>query len=128
MTANGILQIALYLLLIVLVAKPMGAFMTKVFAGERTFLHPLLRPVEAVIYKVCGIDETGRTEMDEVRRRGSDCQPGEPVVYLPVCCAYSSGSHGIRRGCPMWVRTWRSIRRRVSPRIQTGRRTRRRPP
>ncbi|HUP05380.1 MAG TPA: potassium-transporting ATPase subunit KdpA [Bryobacteraceae bacterium] len=57
MTANGILQIALYMLVIILITKPMGLFMAKVFAGERTFLHPVLRPVEVAIYKLCGIDE-----------------------------------------------------------------------
>jgi K+-transporting ATPase ATPase A chain len=57
MTANGILQIALFLLTVILITKPLGAFMAKVFAGERTFLHPVLRPVENAIYKVCGIDE-----------------------------------------------------------------------
>jgi len=58
MTSNGILQILLYTALILALAKPMGAFMAKVFAGERTWLHRLLRPVESLIYKVCGIDES----------------------------------------------------------------------
>jgi len=39
------------------VAKPMGVFMTGVFAGERTFLHPLLRPLERLCYKLCGVKE-----------------------------------------------------------------------
>ena len=58
MTGNGILQIALFVLAVTLLAKPMGAFMAKVFAGERTWLHRLLRPLEKAIYKLCGIDET----------------------------------------------------------------------
>jgi K+-transporting ATPase ATPase A chain len=37
--------------------KPMGAFMARVFEGERTWLHPLLRPVERLIYRLCGIQE-----------------------------------------------------------------------
>ena len=57
MTGNGILQIAIYFLVLVALAKPMGAYMAKLFAGERTFLHPLLRPIEALVYKVCGVDE-----------------------------------------------------------------------
>ena len=57
MTGNGILQIALFVLAVTLLAKPMGAFMAKVFAGERTWLHRLLRPLETAIYKLCGIDE-----------------------------------------------------------------------
>jgi len=59
MTANGILQILLYTLVILAVAKPVGAYMARVFSGERTWLHRLLRPLEAGIYKLAGIDEAG---------------------------------------------------------------------
>jgi len=59
MTANGILQILLYTLVILAVAKPVGAYMARVFSGERTWLHRLLRPLEAGIYKLSGIDEAG---------------------------------------------------------------------
>jgi K+-transporting ATPase ATPase A chain len=58
MISNGILQIALYTVVVLALAKPMGAFMAKVFEGRRTWLHRVLRPLEAGIYKVCGIDET----------------------------------------------------------------------
>jgi K+-transporting ATPase ATPase A chain len=58
MTPNGIFQILLFIAVIIALAKPMGAFMAKVFAGERTWLHRLLRPVETAVYKLCGIDET----------------------------------------------------------------------
>ena len=58
MTGNGFLQIALYLVVLVALTKPLGAYMAKVFAGERTWLHRLLRPLEASVYKFCGIDET----------------------------------------------------------------------
>jgi K+-transporting ATPase ATPase A chain len=57
MTA-GIFQIALYFLVIVALTKPMGAYMAKVFAGEGTFMHRVFRPLEAAIYKLCGIDES----------------------------------------------------------------------
>jgi K+-transporting ATPase ATPase A chain len=57
MTTNGILQIVVYFLVIAAVAKPMGVFMTRVFAGERTFLHPVLRPLERLCYKLCGVNE-----------------------------------------------------------------------
>jgi K+-transporting ATPase ATPase A chain len=57
MTGNGILQIALYFLVLLALTKPIGAYMAKVFAGERTWMHRVLRPVETAIYKVCGIDE-----------------------------------------------------------------------
>ena len=57
MTANGWFQILLFLLLVFLVAKPMGIFMTRVFNRERTFLDPLLRPIERLLYRVTGVDE-----------------------------------------------------------------------
>jgi potassium-transporting ATPase potassium-binding subunit len=57
MTPNGILQIVLYFLVLVVLTKPMGSYMAKVFAGERTWSHRVLRPLEVLIYKTCGIDE-----------------------------------------------------------------------
>ena len=57
MTGNGILQIAVFFGLILLITKPLGAFMAKVFQGERTFLHPVIRPLERLVYKLCGIRE-----------------------------------------------------------------------
>ena len=57
MTANGWFQIGLYLLAIFLVTKPLGIFMARVFGGQKTFLDPVLRPVERLIYRLCGVDE-----------------------------------------------------------------------
>jgi potassium-transporting ATPase potassium-binding subunit len=57
MTPIGIVQIAIYFLLILALTKPVGLFMAKLFEGHRTFLHPVLRPVERLIYKLCGVDE-----------------------------------------------------------------------
>jgi len=57
MTAYGILQFLFYFAVLLALTKPMGLFMQKVFAGEPTFLHPVLRPLESVVYRICGIDE-----------------------------------------------------------------------
>jgi potassium-transporting ATPase potassium-binding subunit len=57
MTANGWFQIGLYLFVILLVTKPVGVFMTRVFNRERTFLDPVLRPVERLVYRLTGIHE-----------------------------------------------------------------------
>lgn len=57
MTPVGILQIAVYFLIILALTKPIGLFMAKLFEGERTFLHPVLRPIERLIYRLCGVDE-----------------------------------------------------------------------
>ena len=61
MTANGWFQIGLYLFVIFLVTKPMGIFMTRVFNREKTFLDPLLRPIEKAVYRLTRVDE--RREM-----------------------------------------------------------------
>jgi K+-transporting ATPase ATPase A chain len=58
MTLNGWIQIAIYCVLIVALVKPLGWYMTRVFAGERTFLSPVFRPVEKGLYWVGGVDET----------------------------------------------------------------------
>jgi K+-transporting ATPase ATPase A chain len=57
MTLNGWLQILFYFAVVLLVAKPMGIFMTKVFSRERTFLDPVMRPVEKLLYKLTWVDE-----------------------------------------------------------------------
>ena len=57
MTANGWLQIAIFLALILAVTKPMGVFMTRVFNRERTFMDPVMRPIERLIYRTTGVDE-----------------------------------------------------------------------
>src|SRR5690348_1443391 len=58
MTANAWLQIALYFLVLVVLTKPLGLYISRVSQGQRTFLHGMLRPLEAAIYKLCGIDES----------------------------------------------------------------------
>ena len=57
MTTNGILQIAVYFLVILALAKPMGSFMAALFEGKRTFLHPVIRPLEVLAYKLIGVNE-----------------------------------------------------------------------
>jgi K+-transporting ATPase ATPase A chain len=57
MTSVGILQIALFLGLILICAKPLGSFMARLYEGERTFLHPVLRWLEVLTYKIAGVKE-----------------------------------------------------------------------
>jgi potassium-transporting ATPase potassium-binding subunit len=57
MTSGGLLQIAIFFALILLSAKPLGAYMARVFEGQRTFLHPVLRWLEVVTYKAAGVRE-----------------------------------------------------------------------
>src|SRR5712664_3997680 len=57
MTSLGILQIVVFFALIFLCTKPLGAYMARVFEGQRTFMHPILRWLEALTYKVSGVSE-----------------------------------------------------------------------
>src|SRR6476659_6110378 len=57
MTFNGWLQIAIFAVVVILITKPFGGYMTRVFEGERTPLSLVLRPVERGIYKLCGTSE-----------------------------------------------------------------------
>jgi K+-transporting ATPase ATPase A chain len=64
MTANGWLQIAIFFLLILACAKPLGSFIATIIEGKRNFLTPVLGPVERVIYRICGVrlNEQGEPE------------------------------------------------------------------
>ncbi|TXN23584.1 potassium-transporting ATPase subunit KdpA [Methylobacterium sp. WL9] len=55
MTINGWIQIALFCAVVLALARPLGGYMTCVFTGERTFLSPVLAPVERGLYRVAGI-------------------------------------------------------------------------
>ncbi len=58
MTAQGWLQFALYVGVLILLAKPLGSFMAAVYEGRRMFLTPVLRPVESLVYRLAGVEET----------------------------------------------------------------------
>ena len=57
MTLIGWIQIALFCAVVLALTKPLGGYMTRVFNGERTWLSPVLRPVEVGIYRLAGVDE-----------------------------------------------------------------------
>ncbi|MHB8391259.1 MAG: potassium-transporting ATPase subunit KdpA, partial [Acidobacteriaceae bacterium] len=56
MTANGWFQIGLFFALILLIAHPLGVYMANVFERRKTFLDPILGPVERAIYRLTGVD------------------------------------------------------------------------
>lgn len=57
MTSQGMLQIALYFVALLALTKPLGSYMARVYEGKRTFLHPVLRPLERLIYRIGGVKE-----------------------------------------------------------------------
>lgn len=53
---NSVVQVVVFLVLLLLLTKPMGLYLTRVFAGEKTWLTPVFQPVERLFYKLCGIN------------------------------------------------------------------------
>jgi len=58
MTLNGWMQILVFFGTLLVLTKPLGLYMARVYSGERTFFDPILRPVERLIYRVTAVDET----------------------------------------------------------------------
>jgi K+-transporting ATPase ATPase A chain len=65
MTANGWLQIGVFLLLVLAVTPPLGAYITRVCSRERTWLDPVLRPIERLLYRLTGVDESRQMRWTE---------------------------------------------------------------
>ena len=65
MTMSGFVYIVVFFLVLLALTKPLGLYMARVFEGERTFLHFLLRPLERLIYKLCSIRETSEQRWTE---------------------------------------------------------------
>ncbi len=65
MTPNGWFQIGVFLLAILLITKPLGIFMARVFEREKTFMDPVFRPVERLLYRVTGVDESAEMRWTE---------------------------------------------------------------
>ena len=55
MVWNAVLQVGIFSVLVTVISVPLGLYMARVFAGERTFLDPVLRPLERTIYRLCGV-------------------------------------------------------------------------
>ncbi len=77
MTATGVLQILLYFAVLLALTKPLGAYMARVYEGQRTFLHPILRPIERLLYAVGGVRE-------QVEQRWT--QYAASLLALSVAC------------------------------------------
>ena len=110
MTANGWFQILFFLALIFLVTKPMGVFMARVFNREQTFLDPILRPIERLLYRVTTVDEDSRDALDGVRDLDAPVQPGVdggpvPDAAIPGIPAIQSAEVRCSQSRPTWHST-----------------------
>src|SRR5215469_11107036 len=54
-TLNSVLQVLIFLVIVLLITKPMGLYMTAIFSGRRTWLSPVFSPVERLFYRLCGV-------------------------------------------------------------------------
>ena len=123
MTLNGWLQIGFFLLAILAVTAPLGRFMTRVFNRERTWLDPVLRPIERLIYKSTGVDETREMRWTEYAGGDAALQRRLDAGALPDAARAAVAAvepAGLRRRCR---RTWRSTPPRRSRPTRTGRLT-----
>lgn len=59
MTTGGWLQIGLFVAIVGLLTRPLGGYLARVYAGERTLLRPLIGPVEAALYRLAGVQPEG---------------------------------------------------------------------
>src|SRR5579875_2638721 len=55
-TLNSVVQVLIFLAIVLLITKPMGLYLTAIFSGRRTWLTPVFRPVERLVYRLCGIN------------------------------------------------------------------------
>ncbi len=85
MTLIGWIQIALFCAVVVALVKPLGWYMTRVFSGEKTFLSPILRPVETGLYKIAGVDD--RSEQDWLRYTVSMLLSMSPAFSFFMRCS-----------------------------------------
>jgi len=92
MTVNGWFQILLFLALIFAVTKPMGVFMARVFNREHTFLDPLARPLERLLYRLTGVDENHEMRWTEY------C--GAMLMYSGVSMALLYGIERLQQWMP----------------------------
>ena len=87
MTFLGWAQIALFCLIIVGLTRPLGGYMTRLFAGERTFLSPVLGPVERGFYRAAGDRRAERAALGDLRARHA----GRSTPWASSCSTRCSG-------------------------------------
>ena len=110
MTFDGWIQIALFCVVITLLVKPLGGYMTRVFAGERTFLSPVLGPVERGLYRLSGVDERAEQNWLTYAVAHAAVQPGG--LPQPLCADALPGAAAVQPGGPVGGRG--------EPRLQHG--------
>lgn len=119
MTANGWLQIAVFFMLVLAITKPLGTYMARVFEREKMFTDRLFNPVERLLYRVTGIDETHEMRWTEY------CIA--MLLFSAITMLLTYGIERLQRYLPLNQQhlgavglTWLLIRRLHSRPTQTG--------
>ena len=123
MTLNGWLQILFFLLAVCLVTPLLGGFMARVFTRQRTWLDPVLRPLERLLYRLTGVDETREMRWTEYAVALLLFSVVSMLVLYAMQRLQAGAAvqpAGLRRRSR---RTWRSTPRSRSRPTRTGRRT-----
>ena len=94
MTANGYLQLALYLVVLIALAKPLGAYMARIYEGEPALLNRIGAPVEKLLYRLCGVDPAQEMRWTQYALAMLLVQPARPArglraAALPGACCRS---------------------------------------
>ena len=113
----------LFFVVLLALVKPFGAFMARVYQGERTFLSPVLVPCENLLYRICGVNKD--EEMDWKRYAWAMLLFNLVLLAwpsLPSCCSRTS-CRSTRRNSRPFPGTWRSTPPSASPPTPTGRTT-----
>ena len=103
MTGNDILQIILYFGLLWLLAKPLGAYMARVYEDRSSGLDRVLGPLERLFYRLCGIRQEEEMNWKKYAAVGARLQRRRPVPYVPVpasCRPCSPEPAKVSRRCP----------------------------
>ena len=125
MSVNGWLQFAIYSVILLATVRPVGIYLTRVLEGERTWLDPVLRPFERIIYKLCGV----RADKEMNWREYAFAMLGFSAVSLMLTYALERLQGLFRVGpilsiSPLWDPISPGIPRRASRPTQTGSSTR----
>ena len=100
------LQLIFYMVVLIALAKPLGAFMARVYQGERTFLDPVMRPVEKLIYRLCGVqpDEEMNWKVYAIASDALQCPGAAGGIRLAAPAGFPAAQPaGLRRGLPGFV-------------------------
>ncbi len=94
MTINGIVQIALYMVVLLALAKPLGWYMARVYEGQPVGLNRVFGPVERLLYRCFGTREDAGDELEDLRDRDAAVQPAR-ACWSSTCCS------GCRHALPL---------------------------